>query len=335
VRGQLRLVALIFALCAALTPASAQEQIKIGTGYGLAFLPIYVIEDMKLIEKHAKAAHLDVRASFQHFLSAELLGSALETGDIEVAPFGTAALLDAWQKGKGTDKQIFAVSGLTSLPLTLLSNQPGEKSFADLTADDRIAVPTATSPQMFLLQIQSEKVFGQYDKLQKQIVVASHSDSIAALVQHNDQGVGPVTAYFASPPFTQFALRDPAVHPLLTSADVMNGKFSFLMLGATKAFINARPQMPQVIAAAIDEAAKIIHDDPRRAAGIYLTHEPSGSLGGTVLEAIIRDIKDEFGSPVYGVQTLADWMAKHGQLKGAPGSWKDIVAPALANSSSS
>ncbi len=268
-------------------------------------------------------------------MSIELLRAAIDSGDIDVGPFGTAALLDAWQKGKDTDKQVFAVSGLTSLPLTLLSNQPNEKSFADLTADDRIAVPTATSPQMFLLQLQSEKTFGQYDKLQKQTVVSSHADSIAALVQHNDQGVGPVTAYFASPPFTQFALRDPSVHPLATSADVMNGKFSFLILGVTKAFIAAHPQVPQAIAGAIDEAAKLIHDDPRRAAQIYLTYEPSGTLSGSVLEGIIRDIKDEFGSPVYGVQTLADFMAKHGQLKSAPQSWKDIVAPALTNSSSS
>ncbi|HEX4408483.1 MAG TPA: hypothetical protein VH206_06915 [Xanthobacteraceae bacterium] len=333
------MAALAVLIATAFAPAFAQEQgkeqVKIGTGYGLAFLPIYICQEMKLVEKHAKAAHVDVRVSYQHFLSIELLRAAIDSGDVDVGPFGTAALLDAWQKGKGTDKQVFAVSGLTSMPLTLLSNQPNEKSFSDLTADDHIAVPTATSPQMFLLQLQSEKAFGQYDRLQKQTVVSSHADSIAALVQHNDQGVGPVTAYFASPPFTQFALRDPTVHSILTSADVMNGKFSFLIMGATKAFIAAHPQVPQVIAGAVDEAAKLIHDDPRRAAQIYLTYEPSGSLSGSVLEGIIRDIKDEFGSPVYGVQTLADFLAKHGQLKSAPQSWKDIVAPALANSSSS
>jgi NitT/TauT family transport system substrate-binding protein len=268
-------------------------------------------------------------------LSIELLHGAIDNGDIDVAPFGAAPLLDAWLKNKDTDKQVFAVSGLTSLPMTLLSNRPNEQSFADLKADDRIAVPTLTSPQMFLLQLQSEKTFGQYDKLDKQVVVSSHADSIAALLQQNDQGAGPVTAYFASPPFTQFALRDANVHPLLTSSDVMNGKFSFLIMGASRAFIQKRPQMPEVIAGAIDEAAKLIHDDPRRAAQIYLTHEPSGSLSGPILETIVRGIKDEFGSPVYGLQTMADFMVRHGQLKSAPRSWKDIVAPALQNSSSS
>jgi NitT/TauT family transport system substrate-binding protein len=184
------------------------------------------------------------------------------------------------------------------------------------------------------LELQSEKVFGHYDRLRSQVVVLSHADAIAALVGHSSEG-GQVTAYFSSPPFTQLALRDANVHPMLSSSDVLDGKFSFLVLGATKATIDAQPQMPDVIERAVDEAARLIHDDPRRAAQIYLTHEPSGSINGAAMEAVIRGIKDEFGSAVHGAQTIADFMSRHGQLKGAPRSWKDIVAPALLNSSSS
>jgi NitT/TauT family transport system substrate-binding protein len=90
-----------------------------------------------------------------------------------------------------------------------------------------------------------------------------------------------------------------------------------------------------LIEAAIDEAARIIHDDPRRAAQIFLTHEPSGTLNAAAVEAVVRDIKDEFGSAVYGVQAIADFMGRHGQLKPPPRSWKDIAAPALQSSSSS
>ena len=333
------IAALSLCLSATLAPASAQEQIKIGTGYGLAFLPIYVCQELKLIEKHAKAAHLDVRASFQPFVSVEELQDAIATGAVDTGPFGTAPLLAAWAKDKGAPRQIFAVSGLTTLPMTLLSNQATEQSLADLAPADRIAVPTPTAPQMYLLELQSEKIFGQYDRLQKQVVVLSHADAIAALVDHSNpapgQGSGQVTAYFSSPPFTQLALRDASVHPILSSADVMGGKFSFLIMGASKATIDAKPQMPEAVEQAIDEAARLIHDDPRRAAQIYLTHEPSGTFSGAAMEAVVRSIKDEFGSAVYGVQTLADFMARHGELKNPPRSWKDIVAPALLNSPSS
>ena len=329
-RNLLRSFTALVACCAALTPALAQQPVKIGVGYGLAFLPLYICEDLKLIEKHAKESHLDVKASFPRFMGATQMQDAIGSGAIDMAPFGTAPLLAAWQKAKDTPKQIFAISGITTLPLTLLSNQPKEQSIADLKPADHMAVPTLTSPQMYLLELQSEKVFHQHDRLRGQVVALSHADAIAALVE----GTGPVTAYFSSPPFTQLALRDADVHPMLSSAEVMNGKSSFLIMGATKAYIVAQPQMPEVIEKAIDEAARIIHDDPRRAAQIYLTHEPSGTINGAAMEAVIRDIKDEFGSAVYGVQTMADFMGRHGELKTPPQSWKEIVAPALLNSPS-
>jgi NitT/TauT family transport system substrate-binding protein len=217
------------------------------------------------------------------------------------------------------------------MPLALLSNQPNVETIADFKPADRIAMPSLTAPQMYLLQMQSEKLFGQFDRLRGRVVVLSPSNSITALVA----GAGPVTADFSSPPFTQLALRDTAIHQVLSSADVIDGKVSFLIMGATRGYIEAHQQIPAVIDMAMDEAAHIIHDDPRRAAQIYLTHEPSAALNAAVIEAVLKDIKDEFGSAVHGVQAFADFMGRHGELNTPPRSWKEIAAPALLNSSSS
>jgi NitT/TauT family transport system substrate-binding protein len=328
--GPLRFFAALLALCIAVTPAVAQNQIKIGVGYGLAFLPIYICEDQKLIEKYAKDAHLDVKVEYQRFTSAAEMQAALAAGEIGIAPFGTAPLLAAWNKGKGKPEQVFAISGLTSLPLTLLTNQPDVASLGDIKASDQIAIPTLTSPQLYLLELQSEKAFNRQDQLKNQVVALSHADAINGLLEGN----GRVRAYFASPPYAELALRDAKVHAVLRSSDVMGGKFTFLMLGATKAFIDAAPQMPEVIEKAMDEAARIIRDDPRRAAQIYLTHEPSDVMNGAAVETVIRGIKDEFGSAVYGVKAVADFMGRHGELASVPQSFKDVAAPALANTAS-
>jgi NitT/TauT family transport system substrate-binding protein len=330
----LRLFVAACCLAAAISPASAQDQVKIGYGYGLAFLPIYICEEQKLIEKHAKDAHLDIKADFQRFASAAETQAALASDEINVAPFGTAPLLAAWAKGmdKGQDRpdQVLAVSGMTSLPLTLLSNQPDVASLGDIKPSDQIAMPTLTSPQMYLLELQSEKAFNRYDQLASQVVALSHADAINDLVG----GTGPVKAYFASPPYAELALRDAKVHAVLSSSDVMGGKTSFLMLGATKAYIAAQPQVAEAIAKAMDEAARIIHDDPRRAAQIYLTHEPSDVMNGAAMEAVIRQIRDEFGSSVYGVKAIADFMSRHGKLATVPQNFKDVVAPTLVDTAS-
>ncbi|MGN6750092.1 MAG: ABC transporter substrate-binding protein [Xanthobacteraceae bacterium] len=319
------------ALFAALVPAFAQEQVRIGLGYGFAFLPLYVCEDLKLIEKQAKAAHLDVVAKFQHFANSGELHHALAGGQLDLAPFGTAPLLAGALEAKTSARAIVAVSGITSLPLTLLSNQANARSLADLKPNDRIAVPTLTSPQMYLLQMQSEKTFGKFDQLRDQIVVLSHPQAIAALADNSGQ----VAAYFSSPPFTQIALRAANVHTILSSSDIMSGKSSFLVLGGEHSYVRAQPQIAELVAKAIDEAARIIRDEPKRAVQIYLTHEPLAALNGAAMEAIIRDVKDEFGSPIYGVQATADFMVRSGELKSSLRSWKDIAAPALLSSPSS
>jgi NitT/TauT family transport system substrate-binding protein len=307
----------------------AQDQFKIGIGYGLAFLPLYICQDLKLVEKYAKDAHLDVKASYPHFLGAGPVQEALGSGAIDLGPFGTAPLLAAWEQGKDTSQQVLAVSGVTTLQLTLLTNQPNVTSLADFSPSDRIAMPSLTAPQMYVLEMQSEKVFKQYDKLRDQVVAIPPADALVALIE----GGGP-TAFFASPPSTQIALRDAKVHRVLGSEEVIGGKGSFLMLGATRAYIEAHPHIGDIVDKAIEEAARIIRKDPRRAAQIYLTHEPSLTLNGATIEAALQENKDAFGSAVYGVQAFADFMGRHGGLNTPPKSWKDVVAPSLLNSPS-
>jgi NitT/TauT family transport system substrate-binding protein len=323
------LVALL-ALSATLVPASAQQPVRIGIGFGLAFLPVYLCEDLKLIEKQGKAAHLDLKASYHRFFGAGPLHDAIGAGAIDMGPFGTAPLLVAWEQAKNTPRQFVAVSGITTLPLVLLTNQPNVRTIADFRPADRIAVPTSSSPQMYLLQMQSEKIFGQYDRLRDQIVILPHPDAVAGLLA----ATGLLAGYFSSAPYSQIALADGRVHKVLSSSDVIGGKASFLIMGASRGYVAAHPQIAGAVAAAMDEAAHVIRDDPRRAAEIYLAHEPSKTLDAAAVAAVLNDIKDEFGSAVHGVQAFADFMGRHGELKAPPRSWKEIVAPALVNSPS-
>jgi NitT/TauT family transport system substrate-binding protein len=319
---------LALALAAASTPAFAQHEVKIGIGFGLAFLPTYLCEDLKLVEKHAKAAGLDVKVSYKRFSGFGPLQDAVLSGSVDMGPYGVSALLIAWEKAKGTRQQLFAISGITTLPLVLVTNQAARKSIKDFKPTDRIAMPVLDSPEMYLLQMQSEKVFGpaERDKLRAQVVVLPHPDSLTALVA----GGAEVTAYFSSAPFTQAALKSPKVHAILTSSEAIGGKASFLIMGATKRYIEANPKMPEVIARAMDEAAQIIRTDPKKAAQIYLTREPSKVFDVATIAAILKELKDEFGSPVQGVQAYADFMVKLGQLKNPPKSWKEIVTPSIA-----
>jgi len=319
--------AAVLLVCAA-APACAGEPVRIGIGFGLAFLPAYICEDQKLVEKYAKALHADVKASYTRFVGAGPMQEALLGRSVDMAPFGIAPLLAAWQSGKGTSHQVFAVSGMTTLPLELLGNRPQLRTLADLRAADRIAVPTLTSPQMYLLEMQSEKTFGAHDRLRADVVALPPGDAAAALIA----GTEDIAAYFASAPFTEITLKDPKIHRMLSSQDIIGGKASFLLMGATKGYIESHATIIEAIGKAMDEAARLIHDDPNRAARIYLAHEPSRALDAPTIAAVLKDNKDEFGSAVHGIEAFAAFMARHDELKAPPKSWQDVVAPALLHS---
>jgi len=328
----LRKAVLVLVLVLIGSPALALQEVKIGIGYGLAFLPTYICQELMLVEKEARAAGLEVKTSYQRFSGSGPMQDAILSGAIDMGPYGVAALLIAWEKAKGTPQQAFAISGVTTLPLVLLTNRADIKSIKDLKPAHRIAMPSLGSPQMYLLQMESEKVFGpgQYDRLRSQVVALPHPESLNVLVSGSTE----VTAYFSSPPFTEAALKSPKIHRILSSSDVM-GQSSFLVMGATKRYITANPKMPDIIAKAINEAATMIKTDPKRAAQIYLKYEPSKTLDPRTVESILDELKDDFGNSVHGVQSYADFMGKLGQLKDPPKTWKDIVTPSIAHTPSS
>jgi NitT/TauT family transport system substrate-binding protein len=327
-RRRLLVPAFAAALLAAALPASAQQPLRIGMGNGIAFLPIYVATDLKLFEKHAKVEGLAVKPAFHRVSSSAAMQEALLSGKVDIAPFGVSAFLLTREKTKGTPQEAVAISGLTTLPLVLVSNRADVKSLSDFKPKDRIAMPLLSAPQMYFLQMQSEKAFGagQADKLREQVVALPHAQAMEALEESRNG----VAGYFASPPFTQTILKNQKVRKVLSSADVIGGKASFLVLAATKKNIGAQPKLAQVVIKALGEAAEIIRKEPRKAAQIYLKFEPSRSLDIKTLEAVLQDMKDDFGSEVHGIDAYASFMGRHGKLKEPPKSWKDVVIPQLA-----
>lgn len=299
-------------------------ELRIGVGHGIGFLPLYVAHDLKLFDKHAKAAGLNGRVLIQRFHSAAPLHQALEKGELAAGTFGLSAFLLA----RETPKQMVAISGVTTLPLVLLTSRSDIHGLSDIKPGQQIAVPLKTSPQMTYLRLQAQQWFtpGLWTRLQQQVVVMPHQEALDALTGGNRE----IAAYFSSPPFTQVALKDARVRPILSSVDALGGKSSFFVVASPRETLAAQPQFAEVVAKAVDEAAAIIGKDPKQAALTWLKYEPSHRLDARAVEAVLRDLKDEFGSGIYGVTATATFLARDGRLKSAVWNWKDVVAPALA-----
>jgi NitT/TauT family transport system substrate-binding protein len=305
--------------------AQKPGEIAIGIGHGIGFLPLFIAQDLGLFDKHAKASGLNGKLVVRRFSTGAPMRQALAKGEIAAGAYGVPAFLMARDATRQTAQELQAVSGITTLPLVLITARPDIRALNDIKPADKIAVPMLTAPQVTYLRMQTSPRFGGQDRLRQQLVEMPHQESLDALAT----GRG-IAAYFSSPPFTQIALRDSKVRAVTSSTEIMGGKTSFLMLAAPKSVTATHPKLPEVLAKAIDEASAIIRKEPRRAATIWLKWEPSHTLDARTVESILRDLKDDFGSGVFGIEGTAAYLRRDSRLKEGVWSWRDVVAPAIA-----
>jgi NitT/TauT family transport system substrate-binding protein len=310
--------------------AQAPTPVKFGIGFGVGFLPAFIADELKLFEKYGARAGMPLSASFVRFSGSAAMQDAVLSGSIECGAYGIAAMMLAWEKARNTPLQVFGVAGLTTLPLVLLTKHERIKSLADFTASDKIAMPAIVSPQMYALQMASEKLWGagQHDRLRTNVVALPHPEALNALLSEQSE----VAAYFSSAPFTQIALRKPGIRTLFTNVDVYGGKSTFLAFAAAKKTLEAQPKLAGVVVEAMAEAADLIRTDPQKAAAIYTKVEPSKSMTAADIEKLLASLSQDFGPDVHGVKQTADFMQRIGQLKNAPAKWSDAFAPALGQS---
>src|SRR4051812_15510179 len=108
------LAPLALILASTLTPAHAQQEVKIGIGFGIGFLPTFILDELDLVEKHAKAEGFDVKATYTRFSGSAAMQDAVLSGSVDVGVYGVQAMLIAWEKAKGTPQQISGIAGVTT-----------------------------------------------------------------------------------------------------------------------------------------------------------------------------------------------------------------------------
>ena len=91
------------ALALASTCALAEAtKLRVAKQYGLGYLQLMVMEDQKLIEKHAKAAGLgDVTVDWGTFRSSDVMNDALISRNLDFVCLGLPGLITIWSKTRG------------------------------------------------------------------------------------------------------------------------------------------------------------------------------------------------------------------------------------------
>jgi NitT/TauT family transport system substrate-binding protein len=321
-----RLLAVLLASAWLAAPAVAEvNQVRFARQLGLGYLQFYIMEDRKLVEKHARELGLGhVTTQWLPLGTPTALNDALLTGNADFIGVGLPAFLTVWDKTRG-NMNVMGVAALNRQPAYLNTRAPNIKSLRDFTDKDRIAVPAPkVSVQAIMLEMMAEKTFGpgKYDALDHLTVGMSHPDGTAALLS----GKLEITAHFTSAPFQYQQLENPAIRRIATSYDATDGPNTFSVAATTGRFRDANPQVYKAVMAAINDANEFIAANPREAAEIFLKIE-NARFPVAFIEKLIVDPEFSFAPAPENVMKIYDFMRRVGALKNMPATWRDLFFP--------
>jgi ABC-type nitrate/sulfonate/bicarbonate transport system substrate-binding protein len=324
--GALALTALA-SLSTLISGANAETaQLRIARQYGLAFLPMVVMQAQKFYDQRAAELGIQTKAEIVTMGNNTAVNEALISGSVDIVTNGPPGFLTVWSRTKGSSNEVKGIVAMVSQSSWLNTRDPNIKSIKDFKSSDRIALSAIkVSIPAIILQMAAAKEWGMsdYARLDPLTVSLPHPDGMSMLVS----GKSEISSHFTAPPFQNMEVKTAGVHTILTSEQVMGGPSNWSVLFTSTNFKTQNPKAIQAFVRALDDSIKFIKAHPSEAADIYL----AGSKEGGVTKQEVLDILGN-GSIDYTlvpqkIMTYAKFMHGVGTLKVMPASWKEPFFP--------
>ena len=207
---------------------SASPKISIAEQYGIAYAPLQIIKDNKILENKLPGIQVEWhQLSNTTEIREAMLAGKVDAGFMAIPPF-----LIGWDKGM----EWKIATGLSSSPVGLVTYKANIKSLKDFSAQDRIALPQPGSVQHILLAMAAERELGDAKRLDNLLVTMNHPDGMNALLAKKD-----ITAHFTAIPYLSQELENKEMHQILSGQEAMGKDFSFIVGVSTKKLHDNNP----------------------------------------------------------------------------------------------
>lgn len=313
------------------TSASRAEvsELRMATQFGIGTLPMVIVQQKQLLEKHLAAAGLgSTKVSWRQFPGGNPMNEGLLSGSLDIVSGGSTVFITLWARAKGTPLAARGIGAVSALPLELLTRNPKVNKIEDLGEGDRIAVTTLkVSVHAILLQMAAEKLWGPSgpDRINKLTVQIPHGDAAAAMISQ----AGEINNHFTAPPFQELELRHKHIRKISSAQDILGAPSTYMIAYATEKFRNDNPKTYKAFVAALQEAQELTKKEPAEVAKIYLDHSKDKlTVDETV--ALIKNPGSTFTLTPQNVMPFATFMAKAGIIKQTPANWQEMFFPEAA-----
>lgn len=312
---------LALATIVAVPSVAETVNVRLARQFGIGYMPLTLVQEQGLLEKHAKAVGLDVTTEWLRFTGGSGMNEALLSDNLDIAAGGTTPMLTIWARTQNNIR-VKGVAALASMPLHLMTTDADVKTIGDFAAGDKIALPAVkTSIQAITLQMGAEKYLGdgKHGALDAFTVSMGHPDAQLALLG----GQSEINAHFGSPPFQNLEAQDARAHKVLDSYDVLGGSHTFTVIWAKAAFMEENPEVAAALMAAIEESIAFIQEHPEEAAEIWAKSE-STNLTQDEIVALIKDPQTKWTTTPERLLPYVNFMARAGLIQQDTSDWRDL-----------
>lgn len=290
-------------------PSKESLEISIAEQYGLAYAPLQIMKEKKLMEKNLDG----VKVNWKQMGNTAAIREAMISNQIDVGFMAIPPFLIGWDKGM----EWRIASGLSSMPVGLVTYREDINSIRDFSSKDRIALPQPGSVQHILLSMACETVFNDSHKLDNQLVTMSHPDGMNALLAKKD-----VTAHFTSPPYIFKELNNKDFHQILSGEEAMGKDYTFIIGVTTNEFHNNNPEIYIAFINGLNEAIEFINENPEESAEILAKEY---DIPTEEVLSYITHPGTKYSSTIKGLQEFADFMEKNDYISKSFKDFEEIL----------
>lgn len=316
----LSMIVTLFAACrnnvASATESARQEaqpaeEITIAYQSSVGYAPLIVMKEQKLVEKHYNG---DITVKWVEMSNGAAINEGLISGAIDVGSMGVPVAITGIQAGSPY-KIAF---GLSAQPYALLSNSPEINSLSDISKLDQIAITNINSQPHILLAMAARKELGDAHALDGNLTVLGNADGFAAIIS------GAVACHMVISPynFMEVVSDDAEIHEIEISSDIWPPENTALVSVVPECLKTEKPEVYNALLSAVEEAMDFIEENPEDTAVMLAKGYDASS---EEIQRWIDDARSSYGTELYGVMDMADFMVEEGFLAEGPTSIHDLV----------
>lgn len=288
--------------------ADGKTKLTIAHQYGIAYAPLEVMKQQKLIEKHYDG----VEVEWSTLNSGSAINEGFLSGDIDVGAMGVGPAVTGVTSGVPYK----ICSNMSAQPHKIMTNNPNIKSLKDIT-DEKIALVNIGSIQHILLAMAAKEQLGDAHALDENIAAMAHPDGMSSLIS------GSVDCHLTTSPYVFKEAEEDGITEVEALESVWPSGNSFIVAVASTDLQENNPELYDAVVAALAEAIDYINNNTAEAAEMLCEAE---DVDAATMEKWLTDKDCAYSTETKGVMDMANFMAEEGFLENeGPKDFSDLA----------